>query len=261
MPSPFPGMDPYIESWIWSDFHARLIPAVFDRLSPQLPERYLAVTELFIWRVSDQERLLMGGPDVLVSEPSRSQAGPVVATIAAPINTVLPGAVRQQKQIRVIDRMGRRVVTVIEFLSPSNKSTGDDGEAYRLKRDEYIGSVINLVEIDLLRAGMRPPLGDPAPPIADYYLLVHRASSRGRLGIWPFSVRDPFPPVPVPLDADVADVMIDLKPCIDHVYDVGRYASQLNYSVPPAPPLREPDATWARELLSNRAIPPLGAQP
>ncbi len=255
MPSPFPGMDPYIESWIWSTFHTNVIVAICDQLNPRLPRRYIASTDLYVWRVDDKERLLIGGPDVFVSDRAPAPTCGGVATVTAPINTTLPGVVRKQRHIKIIDSEERRVVTVIEVLSPSNKTGSEDGQAYRLKPEEYMASGINLVEIDLLRSGIRPPLGDPAPPICDYYILVHRGWQSSRLGIWPISIRDPLPPVPIPLDPDVPDVMLNLRACIDHVYDFGRYAEQLDYSKPPRPPLREPDATWARELLTQRTDP------
>ena len=255
MPTPFPGMDPYIESWIWGSFHSNLITAIYDRLNPRLPKRFIASTELFVWRVDKSERLLMGGPDVFVSDRDPVPGSGGVATLAAPINTVLPGVVRKQRYVKIIDSEERRVVAVIEILSPSNKTGGEDGQMYRLKREEYLASGISLVEIDLLRAGQRPPLGDPAPPISDYYVLVHRGWERSRIGIWPVSVRETLPLMPIPLDPDVAELMIDLRACIDHVYDFGRYAEQLDYSKPPKPPLREPDATWARDLLASRTNP------
>ena len=76
MPSPFPGMDPYIEGWIWGDFHARFMTAIFDRLSPRLPDQYVASVELFVWRVDDKEgeRVLLGGPDVQVNRRNRHRA-------------------------------------------------------------------------------------------------------------------------------------------------------------------------------------------
>jgi hypothetical protein len=166
--------------------------------------------------------------------------------------TVLPGIVRKQRYIEIFDKESRRVVTVIEILSPANKTTGENGLAYRMKREEYLASGVSLVEIDLLRSGQRPPLGEPVPVIPDYYILVHRGWEESRLGIWPVSVRDPLPPVPVPLDPDVPAVMLDLRACIDHVYDFGRFAEQIEYSQPPKPPLREPDAVWALELLAQR---------
>ena len=184
MPTPFPGMDPYIESWIWGSFHSNLITAIYDRLNPRLPKRFIASTELFVWRVDNSERLLVGGPDVFVSDRDPVPGSGGVATLAAPINTVLPGVVRKQRYVKIIDSEERRVVAVIEILSPSNKTGGEDGQMYRLKREEYLASGISLVEIDLLRAGQRPPLGDPAPPISDYYVLVHRGWERSRIGIW-----------------------------------------------------------------------------
>jgi Protein of unknown function (DUF4058) len=258
MPSPFPGMDPYIESWIWGDFHARLMTTICDRLNPTLPKRYLASTELFVWRVdnSEEERLLLGGPDVHVIDRKKARVGRAAAeTLAAPITTVLPGVVRKQRYVKIVDSEERRVVTVIEVLTPANKTSGDDGRSYRLKREEYLGTGISLVEIDLLRSGIRPPLGDPAPPITDYYLLVHRGWEKRELGIWPISVRDALPPIPVPLDPDFTDAVIDLRACIDHVYDCGRYGEQFDYAKPPRLPLREPDATWARDLLTSRTKP------
>jgi hypothetical protein len=137
-------------------------------------------------------------------------------------------------------------------LSPSNKVPGDDGQAYRFKRGQYLAGRVNLVEIDLLRAGERPPLGDPPPAPSDYYILVSRASEFPQAGFWPLSVRDVLPTIPVPLDPEEADVPLDLRPCADRAYDEGRYGSQINYTQAPNPPLREPDALWARQLLAAR---------
>ena len=49
---------------------------------------------------------------------------------------------------------GNRVVTIIEFLSPSNKSPGSDREQYLRKQREVCSSEANLVEIDLNRFGI-----------------------------------------------------------------------------------------------------------
>src|SRR5262249_11503487 len=159
-------------------------------------------TELYVWRVDNSESVLLGGPDAFVSDREPAAAAGKVATISAPITTVLPGVVRKQRYLKIVDSQQRRVVTVIEILSPSNKTAGEHGQAYRLKREEYIASGISLVELDLLRSGVRPPLGDPAPPISDYYILVHCGWEDGRMGIWPISVRDRLPQVPIPLDPD-----------------------------------------------------------
>lgn len=38
MPSPFPGMDPYVESQEWSDFRASFVPAIRKALIPRLAQ-------------------------------------------------------------------------------------------------------------------------------------------------------------------------------------------------------------------------------
>jgi Protein of unknown function (DUF4058) len=267
MPSPFPGMDPYIESWIWPDFHAAMISALRDQLNPLLPKRFIASSDLYVWReeLSEEERRVLGGPDVQVVGKGPSSSGAALATIPAPFTTLMRGGLeRKQRYLRVIDHKERRIVTVIEILSPSNKTAHRTGEAYRFKREEYFTSGINLVEIDLLRMGIRPPLGDPPPPVNDYYVMVFRHWQQSQLSVWPFSMRDPLPPVPVPLDPDDREVVLNLRACLDRAYDFGRYPEQLDYTQPLKPPLREPDATWAHELLTRHANLPTstsGEQP
>src|SRR5438477_6893310 len=114
MPSPFPGMDPYIESWIWPSFHANVIVAIQDQLNPRLPKRYIASTEIYVWRFdnSEEERLMLGGPDVHVSDLRPAPAGSAAAAVVAPITTVLPGVVRKQRYLKITDPEGRRVVAV-----------------------------------------------------------------------------------------------------------------------------------------------------
>lgn len=260
MPSPFPGMDPYLESWIWADFHSTLMAALRAQLNAKLPARYIANTELFVWREEsppEPQRRVLAGPDVYVAD-QRPAAGAAtaVAVAQAPVTTTLPGVERKQRYVRIVDSIERRIVTVVEVLSPSNKTAGVQGDAYRYKREEYIASGINLVEIDLLRSGIRPPLGDPSPPVGDYYILVSRAAERPNMGIWPVSVRDSLPPIPVPLDPDVPEPLVDVRAAMDRVYDEGRYTEQLDYTKPPTPALREPDASWARDLLASRLTPP-----
>ncbi len=179
-------------------------------------------------------------------------AATALAVVPAPITTTLPGVERKQRYLRIVDAAERRIVTVVEILSPSNKTAHEKGEAYRFKREEYIATGVNLLEIDLLRSGVRPPLGDPAPPISDYYVLVSRAAEQPLLRIWPISVRDPLPPIPVPLDPGEPEPPLDLRAAMDRVYEEYRYGEQFDYSKPPAPPLREPDASWARDLLASR---------
>src|SRR4051812_46235305 len=45
MPSPFLGMDPYIELFEWEDFHTRSLTIACELLTKQLPKGYVARVE------------------------------------------------------------------------------------------------------------------------------------------------------------------------------------------------------------------------
>jgi len=226
MLSPFPGMDPYLEDpAIWSDFHGTTLMGLRAELNERLPAPYLARWDRYVWvDEADVEPVRpLGKPDVfMVDQLSRSSEVEQAALgIAAPAMATVPEVEpRGKPYIKIIDRRGRRVVTVIEFLSPANKSSGKDREAYLAKRQEYFRTGTNLVEMDFLRAGLRPPVQEKLPP-ASYYLLVSRAVDFPRVGIWPLGIRDRLPTIPVPLNPDDPPVMLDLRPCMDRAYDEG----------------------------------------
>jgi uncharacterized protein DUF4058 len=252
MPSPFPGMDPYIESCgLWPDFHASLIVTMRAALNARLPERYTAGVELHVWihEPDAAPRTQLRAPDVHVAY----QGGPKGRVAVAPATVVLPLTESEtQRFIQIVDQENQRVVTAFELLSPSNKAAGPDREAYLNKRNEFLNAGVSLVEIDLLRGGPRLPLGDSPPEVAAYYVLVCRAWERPRAGFWNVGLRDPLPDIPVPLDPDVAEVLFPLRPCIDRVYEEARYASRLRYDESVKPRLRKPDAAWVRQILAAR---------
>jgi Protein of unknown function (DUF4058) len=257
MPSPFPGMDPYLEDPArWPDFHGAMIYAIRAALTPLLPERYSAGVDQYVWLHEPDldTRRRLGKPNAFVTDEAEPTAGPVasaLAALAAPAVSTLPVVRRTgPRYVRITDPEHRRVVTVIELLSPSNKDSAGDRDAYLAKRNEYLATGVNLVEIDLLRAGERLPLGDPAPDPGDYYVIVSLADAFPHVGVWPFTVRDPLPEVPVPLSGPDPAARVNLRACLDRAYDEARY--RINYDRPPTPRLRKPDATWARDLLANR---------
>ena len=54
MPSPFPGMDPYLEApQLWAELHNRLIVAIADDLSPKLRPNYRVAIDQRIYLTSD----------------------------------------------------------------------------------------------------------------------------------------------------------------------------------------------------------------
>ena len=257
MPSPFPGMDPYLEDAnLWPDFHLTFLIMLRAALNKVLPAPYVARADRHVWvDDSESELHLLGRPDIYIADPLDAQRGLETATaLAAPVIASLPYPARKgQPFLKVIDPRQNRVVTAIELLSPSNKKSGKDRDAYLNKRADYLASQVNLVEMDLLRSGERPPVDEPLPP-ADYYLIVCRAIDFPRAGAWPLTVRDLLPPIPVPLGPADKPVMLPLQPSLDRAYDEARYAEEIDYDQPPEPPLTPTDAAWASELLARRAI-------
>ena len=256
MPSPFPGMDPYLEDpWIWPDFHLTFAVALRTELNRRLPAGYVALVDRYVWvqGPETEERKRLGKPDVFLTGEGRSQGTPSSAIAVAPVEITLPSQTDKGiPYVRITDRAHRRLVTVIELLSPANKAPGKDREAYLMKQREYLASDVNVVEMDLLRKGERLPWIAPSVAAANYYVMLSRAAERPRALVWPISVREPLRPIAIPLAVRDGDVALELGTCMNQAYDSAGYARELDYAQPPNPPLDEPDATWARQLLANR---------
>jgi hypothetical protein len=257
MPSPFPGMDPYIEaSGMWSDFHGSLLGAIRADLNAHLPQGYAASIELYVWAADRGARAEpeLAEPDVQVREDGwADERESAAATLAAPSTIVLPRLARRKRRfLRVVDIQTRQVVTVVELLSPTNKKSGDDRTRCLEKRNEYLANNLGFVEIDLLRGGRRLPLGREHPEVSDFYVMVCRPWEFPRAGFWTFGLRDPLPDIPVPVTQELGDTPLHLSACVRRAYDEGRYTSALPYDEPLRPRPRTEDRDWIRTLLSDR---------
>jgi hypothetical protein len=148
--------------------------------------------------------------------------------------------------LEIRDRDGWQLVTVIELLSPANKYAGPDREQYLAKRRELLASAVHFVEIDLLRGGPRMPMENL--PECDYCVLVSRVETRPEAGVWPIRLREPLPPVRIPLRPPHADAQLDLQPVLHRIYDAAGYEDYI-YRGPPHPQLNAEDAAWARQFV------------
>lgn len=255
MPSPFPGMNPYLErSGVWEGFHFLYLARMFEALAEQVRPRYVVKVEerLFLHEPPARERLFFGQADVSVSDAGRSPVSGTAAVVAAPARARINPAIEQTRQrlLEIRDRDGMELITVIELLSPSNKRSGPDRELYLDKRLKLLRSPVHLVEIDLLRGGLRPPLD--GLPHCDYCVTVSRAEERPEVGIWPLRLADPLPLIPVPLKAEDPDATLDLQALLHRTYDAAGYADYI-YAGLPEPPLHPADAEWARGLIAAAA--------
>src|SRR5262245_35822405 len=135
MPSPFPGMNPYLEQdEVWQDFHQSFVPLLRESLAEQVRPAYFAKIEefLFIHELSAEERRVLGRADVSVADAGHRATPSGTAATAAPTYGQLPAAVDVERHslLEIRDRRNRELVTVIELLSPTNKRRGPDREQY-----------------------------------------------------------------------------------------------------------------------------------
>ena len=256
MPSPFPGMNPYLErTGIWPMFHSQFISACQQSLSKQLRPKYVVwmETRVYIHEPSAAERFA-GEPDLGISRSGRrGESEGAVATLSppAPAYGTIPAWVETEKSryLEIRERSSSRLVTAIELLSPANKYAGPDRDQYIAKRSQLLLSQAHLVEIDFLRGGPRLPVD--GLPQTHYVALVSRVAERPRVGLWHWNVRDALTELPIPvLDGD-PEAKLDLNAILDEVYDAGGYAEFI-YSGPPEPRLTSEDAAWADGLLTAK---------
>ena len=248
MPTPFPGMDPYLERPdLWPNVHSSLIVAIRDDLAPRLrPKYYVAVEERLVHAAGDDVLLGMR-PDVAATQRTTLREAMAIyagtprgpATVEVPLPDIITEA---YLELRTVE--DDRVVTVLELLSPTNKRPGRGRAEYELKRLVLLGTATHLVEVDLLRADAPLPLVTPPTP-ADYRILVSRSHTRPLADLYAFSVRDPIPTVPIPLLPEDEEPSLDLNHLLHALYDRAGFDLRIDYGAPAVPPLTAADAAWA----------------
>ena len=244
MPSPFPGMDPYLENPVtWPDLHAGLITGIRRVLNPILRPKYVAHIEerVYISKEGDPGRRYLV-PDVRVGET----AEPIIVT------SVLDEEFREIR-LAITDVASREIVTVIEVISPTSKCLGSAGRVqYLEKRQEIMSSPTHLVEIDLLREGKTLFTQDPLPPL-HYSVHVSRAEVRPDGKLWPILLSQRLPIIGIPLKPGDADAKLDLQAMLAAEYDAGSYDLVIDYDVAPAPPLAAEWPEWAANVIAKHS--------
>lgn len=258
MPTPFPGMDPYLEHHdLWPNIHSRLIVALADDLAPRLRPRYYVAVEERTTRSSPDDVTFALRPDVAVIGMNQLNEAAVAYRapgVALTVQVPLPEEIRETYlEIRSVG--DKRVVTVIELLSPTNKRAGEGRRVYLEKRLALFGTRTHLVEIDLLRAGWPMPM-EGCPPDVAYRILISRANRRPRADLLVFGVREPIPSFILPLLPGDDEPLVDLNRLLHDLYDRAGFDLRIDYSQPPDPSLQADDAEWAAHLLHNPGVRP-----
>jgi hypothetical protein len=258
MPSPFPGMDPFIEMEEWSDFHGAMIFAFRAQLAPKLRPKYVVRAETRVYLERSYQEAQQFQPDVRIAKSGRktrhSETGSPRAAVAELELFDIPMPEEFQEHYLVIrDRDRREVVTVIEVLSPANKRTGSDGHReYNAKRDELLCRHVHLVEVDLLRGGTRPASIQSLSPATDYCVFIHRVELRPKAQVLQWTMRDALPEVRIPLSHGDPDVFLDMQAAFAEAFEGGEYDVTIDYGARLQPPLRKGDLLFLKQLLAKQ---------
>ena len=223
MPSPFPGMDPYLEDpELWPDVHHNLIAVSAEMLQARLRPNHL---------VRIDERLYEADDPQLIDREAR------------------------EAYLKVMDRERRVVITRIEFVGPQNKIKGTGAwQSFREACQVPFKAAVHLVVVDLLRG--QPSIELPAPrlPSSEYAVFVRRADDPARLLVWQVHLRDRLPAVQIPLQGTIVDPILELQAVLATAYERAGYDLDINYKKEPEPPLSPEHTAWADQLLRSKGL-------
>ena len=263
MKNPFPGMNPYLEA-SWGDVHATLLVYARNQLQRQLPSDLKARVEEDL-KVDGLPKDSGYRPDVSLWEaqrPRESTGGSLVreSTFTQPL--IMVADPKPRRRIQITDAAGT-LITVIEFLSPTNKR-GHGAVAYQRKREDLMGAGVNLVEVDLVRKGgsMVSLFEDESfekillrkyPKLPPYIVDIFVAQDPMTRQMYPVSLSDPLPVCRIPLRPADPGVALALQELVDQCYVDGGY-TDLDYRQDPEPLLSPEDAAWMDELLKAQGL-------
>jgi hypothetical protein len=226
MPSPFPGMDPYLEDEkLWSTFHHQLVSCLYQVLLPSLVDRYRA-------RVGQRHYVT---EQALFTSVVREE--------------------HHEEFIEIRQRNDNRLVTLLDVVSPANKQTSPGRQAYLDKRREGRSSNTNLVEVDLILQGQ--PLLEYSRdglPDWDYAVTVTRSTQPDRYEIYTATLQKRLPKFKLPLASDDRDTVLDLHATFTRCYDQGDFAAKIDYKRDPTTTVNDEDRKWLDDLLKQQKL-------
>ena len=247
MPSPLPGMNPYLENpEFWSEFHSRMIVAIADALDDCLSRDYRVAIEKREYPSDDGDNVLV---DVSITASSQSTTQTaILEPITQPLSIELPIAEEvQERFLEIREGATGNVVTIIELISPKNKGTGEGRSTYLQKRQKILVSATHLIEIDLLRGGEPFPMGAVIP--SDYRIMISRSYQRPKAQLYAFKLQQIIPSIPVPLRFGEDEPILNLQSLLHKVYDRARFELGIDYKQACTPKLSKENEAWLRSII------------
>jgi hypothetical protein len=219
-------MDPYLEGEkIWPEFHHALVAALYQALLPNLVDRYRA-------RVSQRHYV----------------------TEQALFTSIIRDEHREEF-IELRQRSDGRLITLLDVVSPANKTLAAARQAYLEKRQEAKSAGASLVEVDLILQGQptldysREGLGD-----WDYAVTLTRCTQPERYEIYSATLQKKLPRFRVPLAPDDRDAVLDLQTTFSRCYDQGDFRARIDYGRDPVTTLADDDRKWLNDWLKQQKL-------
>lgn len=258
-------MDPWLERH-WGDIHGSIIPYCRDLIADGLPPTLFARVEETVYLIESGEDVGRFQPDYSVFDTTYRDGGDLqgaegTLAVAEPVRLRVSDETVTLGHIEIRRLEGDEpLVTAIEIISPTNKLDPRNRRQYVNKRQAYYQAGVNVVEIDLLRAG-EPLIDVPWKRLRPELLTPYRACIRRvprpdadtEIEYYPLRLQHRLPRLRIPLRPQDPDVVLDLQQPINLAYEKGRYGLTLKYNDPaPPPPLSDADAAWVADVLRHR---------
>jgi hypothetical protein len=220
-------MDPYLENeQLWPAFHHQLVNSLDQALLPGLVGRY---------------RARLGRRRYRAEKPEPASGGPED---------------HDEEFVEIYQVSDGRLVTLVDVVSPANKTTDAGRRAYLTTRQEAKAAGASLVEIDLVLQG-RPLLdySREGLPDWDYAVTVTRSTQPERHEIYTATLQKRLPRFRLPLAPDDRDTVLDLTAAFHRTYQQGGFAGRIDYRREPSAPLSEANRRWLGDVLKLPAAP------
>ncbi len=266
MPSPFPGMDPWLESPAhFPDFHSGFLAALRAALNAVLPPPFFAALSTRIY-AEESDRNIEPDIDILVPANGSTANGGTATLTRLETELLVVGEEHRTAGDDITERFieirtsegSNRLITAIELLSLSNKSSGSSGRTlYMAKQNELFSTGVHLVEIDLLRGGTHTTQASlrllrRQAPRYSYHVAITRADVDTPKRAAAIELQQRLPTIPIPLTPEVPAVGVELQPVFDRAYDESLFSRRVKYDLPPDPPLTPEQQVWADGILRAR---------
>jgi hypothetical protein len=221
-------MDPYLENpKLWAAFHHQLVAALYQLLLPGLVDRY------------------------------RARIGSRHYTSEFALFTSVIRETHTEEYVEIRSRTDGRLVTLVEAVSPANKTTSAGRTAYLTTRTQATTHRAATVEIDLITQG-KPTLdfSRDGLPVYDYAVTVTRGGTPERYEIYTATVQKRLPKFKLPLAPDDRDTVLDLQVAAARAYDLGDFARQLDYTsaLPADVKFTDESRNWVETWLRQQNV-------